>query len=123
MKKLLLLYIFTIVAFTVSCSSSSDEDKNLKVLKWGPDQVKAGTVPNKQPDGKMGLWIDVSSTEGIGEVQILVEGRPSPTAIQPKTITTGIAPEELSVVGDKKIEIKVNNTGQIIPVGVLKVTP
>lgn len=122
MKKILLLSIFTIITFVSACSYNN-ESSSLKILKWGPDEAKIGTIPNKQPDGKMGIWIDVLSTEGIGEVQVLFAGKPQPTVIEPKLITAGVVPEDISVAGDKKIEIKLVSTGQIIPVGTFKIVP
>ena len=117
MKKIILL-IFIVVAFSSSCGSES-----LKILKWGPNEAKIGTIPNKQPDGKMGIWIDVNTTEGLGDIQILFAGKPAPTAVQPKLVTAGITPEEFAIAGDKTIEMKIVSTGQIIPVGNFKVIP
>jgi len=129
MKKIFLLFAFATIAFVSSCSSdgssgkSNNVFKTLKVLRWGPTEAKIGTIENKQPDGKMGIWIDVPSTEGIGEVQVLFDGHPEVTAIEPKLITAGVSPEELTVAGDKKIEIKSVPTGETLPVGTFKLTP
>lgn len=137
MKKILLLVIFTIVVFISGCetdspntsdkSSNTTSDKfsnKLKVLKWGPEEpLKIGTIPNKQPDGKMGVWINVSSTAGLGEMQVLFNGHPMLTAISPNGMTAGIPPEEISTAGDKKVEIQSISTKEIIPVGTLKVIP
>lgn len=120
MKKILLLSVLTIAAFISSCSSSSSPN-TLKILKWGPDEAKIGTIPNKQPDGKMGIWIDVNSTEGLGDIQILFGGKTMPTAVQPKLVTAGVATEEFSIKGEKKVEIKIVNTNEIIPVGNFKI--
>ena len=120
MKKIILLSVFTIIAFVSSCDSDNSS-KPLKVLKWGPNEAKIGTITNKQPDGKMGIWIDVSSTEGLGEIQILFAGKPQPSAVSPKVVTCGVSPEELAVAGDKTIELKIVSTGQVIPVGNFKV--
>ena len=38
----------------------------------------------------MGIWLDVSSTEGIGEIQILFAGKTMPTTVEPKLITAGV---------------------------------
>ncbi len=123
MKKILLICTFTMLFMFAACNAGS-ESNGVKIVKWGPlEPLKIGTIPNKQPDGKMGLWIDVESTEGMGEIQILFEGRPQPTAVQPKLVTAGIDPSDISAAGDKKIEIKMVSTGQIILVGTLKVIP
>ena len=122
MRNLVLVSIFLLIAFVFGCETKQPGD--LKVIKWGPDEpLKVGTIPNKQADGKMGIWIEVSSTAGMGEMQVLFVGKPAPTAVQAKLITSGISPEDLAAAGDKKIEIKVVSTGQIIPVGTLKVIP
>ena len=120
MKNLMLIAILGTIIFFASCESNNSN--TLKVLKWGPNEVtKIGAIPNKQPDGKMGIWIDVSSTEGLGEIQILFAGKPEPTAVSPKLVTCGVSPEEISIAGDKTIELKIVKTGQVIQVGNFRV--
>lgn len=127
MKKqsLLVFLLLANATFILSCKTSSDPSDfyNFKVTKWGPDEAKIGTVPNKQPDGKLGIWMDVPSTEEYGELQILFDGQPEPTATTREHVTCGITPEEISGVGEKKVELKQLSTGKIIQVGTFKVIP
>lgn len=123
MKKIGLFFVFTIIAIMLGCQSNDNLSNSINVLKWGPNETKLGTIPNKQPDGKMGLWIDVSSTEGFGELQVLFAEKTVPTVIQPKLITAGIPPEEIAAPGDKTVKIKQLSTGNIVSVGVFKVLP
>ena len=124
MKKILLLSVLVLIAFISGCDFNSNSlGSKLKVLRWGPDNAKIGDVPNKQPDGKMGIWIDVNSTEGLGELQVLFGGKPMPTAIHPKLVTAGVATENFSEVGEKKVEIQSMSTGESINVGNFKILP
>lgn len=95
----------------------------LKVNSWEPDSTKAGVVPNVQPDGGMGIWIEVLSTRNLGKAEVLFAGRPAKiTAVQVKLITAFISPEELAAPGNKEVAIKQISTGNVFPVGTFKVS-
>lgn len=127
MKILVIFLTIFFVTFVSNCSLNNESKgiliNRLKINRWGPEDTKVGEVPNKQPDGKMGIWIDVSSTEGIGEVQVLFGGKSMVTAIEPKLITAGVPAQELSTAGNKKVEIQSLETGETIAVGTFKVNP
>jgi hypothetical protein len=70
----------------------------------------------------MGVWIKVSETKDIGEVQVLFDGiAAKKTSVQKKLITAEISPEQLSAAGKKEIVIKKLVTNELIPVGVFDV--
>lgn len=93
-----------------------------RVNNWGPQSTKAEINPNKQPDGSMGIWIEVSGAQGLGEVQVLFSGNPAKsTSVQGKLITAAIGVDQLSITGDKEIAVKQIETGKIFSVGTFKV--
>ena len=95
---------------------------DLKVTNWGPQETKVGVVPNPQPDGNMGLWIQVNDTQGLGEVQVLFGGQPGSTAVVvDKVITIAVAPAQLAAAGDKDIVIKQVSSQKAFPVGTFKI--
>ena len=133
MKKLTLISILSIVSVVSACSKfESNNEKpplaaspalELKVINWGPQSAKIGFNPNKQPDGSLGIWIETSGTQGLGEAQVLFDGQPGKlTAFQEKLITTAISVDQIAVPGDKDIVIKQVGTGKLYPVGIFKVT-
>ena len=94
----------------------------LNVYNWGPQTAEIGAIPNKQPDGSMGIWIEVSDTQGLGDAQVIFDGKPAKTtSVQDKLITAAIFPEQLKVSGNKKIYIKQSKTGKLFTVGIFKV--
>jgi hypothetical protein len=138
MKKILLLSVFVFTLLALGCqpdvtpnntasnnttSNNTASAKTLKVLSWGPDQAKVGEIPNKQPNGKMGIWIQVDTTVGLGDMQVTFAGHPVTTAEQPKLVTAGVPPEDIATPGDKTIELKLLSTGEVIPIGTFKVVP
>ena len=70
----------------------------------------------------MGIWIEVSRAQGLGEIQVLFSGKPvMATFVQEKVITAEIAPEQLSEPGKKEVVIKQVATNKLFPVGVFDV--
>lgn len=98
---------------------------NLQVVGWGPQTANVGAeVPNKQPDGQMGLWIKVNSTEGLGEAQVLFGGQAAEKiVVTPDLITAAIPPAWINAAGDKTVEIKQVGSQKTFAVGTLKVLP
>ena len=95
---------------------------NLGISNWGPQTTSAGLIPNKQTNGEMGIWIEVTGEQGLGEVQILFSGQPGQsTSSQTKIITATIAPESFLRVGNYEISIRQTSTGKVFPVGVFTV--
>ena len=95
---------------------------DLKVTNWGPQETKVGVVPNPQPDGSMGIWIQVSDTKGLGETQVLFGGQAGTQAVvKDQLITVAIAPSQLGHPGDKEIVIKQVSAQRTFPVGTFKI--
>ena len=133
MKNLTVITIFAIATILSACDKTEQANQKtsvaasptfeLKVVNWGSQSTKVGTNPGKQADGSMGLWIEVSGTQGLGEAQVLFSGQPAKsTSVQEKLITAAIASDQLAVAGDKEVAIKQIGTGKLFPVGILKVT-
>lgn len=134
MKHVTLIGILAVAAAVSGCDKPDQANQKLptstapltelKVTGWGPQAAPVGTVPNKQPDGNMGIWIQVAGTQGLGEVQISFAGQAvkSPV-IQEKLITIAVAPNQLAEPGDKEITIKQTATNNVFKVGVFKVVP
>jgi hypothetical protein len=98
-------------------------ERKITVSSWGPQTAVAGTNPNKQPDGSVGIWIQVSNTQRLRSAQVIFDEKPaSNTSVQDNLITFAIRPEQLKTSGNKKIYIKQARTGRKIPVGVFVVT-
>lgn len=95
---------------------------NLKIGNWGPQSINAGVIPNKQANGSMGIWIEVSGGQGLGEAQVLFSGQPAKsTSVQTKLITAAIAPGNFSQVGKNEISIRQVSTGKVFHVGMFNV--
>lgn len=133
MKNLTVITILSIAAILSACDKTEQTNQKapvaaspafeLKVVNWGPQSAKIGTNPNKQPDGSMGIWIEVAGTQGLGEAQVLFSGQPAKsTSVQEKLITAAIATDQLAVAGDKEVAIKQSGTGKLFPVGIFKAT-
>lgn len=132
--KFIKVALFVSVAVLAACSKN-DVPANkpsaaavsaveLKVGNWGPQSSTAGDIPNKQPDGSLGLWIQVSGEQGLGDMQVLFAGQPAKaTAVQDKLITAAISPEQLAQTGNKEVVIKQVSTGKTFSVGTFNVTP
>ena len=133
MNQLTLLAILSLAAILSACdngtspqqktSATTTTSVDLKVINWGPQSTKVGVNPNNQPGGAMGIWIEVSGTQGVGEVQLLVAGQPAMAVVQEKLITAAIAPEQFAEPGKKEVVIKQISTNKLFPVGVFDVQP
>lgn len=117
MKNLTTIGILAIAAILSACekpeqanqktSVSTSPTFELKVINWGPQSTKVGTNPNKQPDGNMGVWIEVAGTQGLGEAQVIFGGQPAKvTFVLEKNVNAAISTEQLSQAGNKEVVIK-----------------
>lgn len=96
----------------------------LRILNWGPRSAPAGTVPNAQPDGAAGIWVQVANADDIGDVRMTLDGKPaSSTGVSPGAITAAFAPALFSAEGTHEIAIEQLSTGKVIKVGSFSVTP
>jgi hypothetical protein len=103
-------------------SKALPQSIELNVYNWGPQAAEVGTIPNKQPDGSMGIWFKVSDTQSLGDAQVIFDGKPAKeTSVQDKLITALISSEQLKVPGDRKIYIRLSKTGKLLPLGVFNV--
>jgi hypothetical protein len=113
--------------FEIKClkerlASLSSINFSLKVVNWGPRSAKVGTIPNKQPDGSMGIWIEVLATQGLVDAQVIFGGLPAKvTSIMEKHVNAAIAIEQLNQAGDKEVVIIQISTGKTYPVGIFTV--
>lgn len=133
MKSLTRISILTFAILLSACDKTEQASQktsvavpptsDLKVVNWGPQSGKIGTNPNKQSDGSMGIWIEVTGTQGFGEAQVLFAGQPAKaTSVQEKLVTAAIATDQLAVAGDKEVVIKQIGTGKLFPIGIFKAT-
>lgn len=97
------------------------EETNLIVNDWGPKSMKFGEIPNKQPNGNLGIWINVTGEKGIGEARVLFGDYSGHAAISDGLITTCVPPEQLTVKSSIEIFIKQISTGKIIPIGSFRI--
>lgn len=96
----------------------------LRVLNWGPRSTPAGTVPNAQPDGSAGIWIQVADAEDVGDVRVLFDGLPaSVTGVAPGSITAAVPAARFTMAGNHEVAIEQVATGKSIAVGSFSVTP
>lgn len=94
----------------------------LKINNWGPQSSKAGQIPNKQPDGSMGIWISVPSTKNFGEAQVVFGGQPARvTSVQENAINAAVDGNLLKQAGVKEVMVKQISTGKLITVGQFKI--
>lgn len=128
MKHLTSIGILTIAIILSACGKTEKDNQKtsvtspptfeLKIVNWGPQSAKVGTNPNKQPDGNMGVWIEVAGTHGLGEAQVIFGGQPAKaTSVQEKNVNAAISTEQLSKAGTKEVVIKQIATRKTYVVG------
>lgn len=94
----------------------------LSVTSWGPQTTVAGVIENRQANGGMGMWIDVANTQGLGEAEVLFDGKPGKHInVDSKLITVEIAPEQIATAGKYAVAVKQVSTGKLFPVGEFEV--
>ena len=103
---------------------SITEFKDFKVLNWGPQEIIQGEIPNIQPNGGAGIWIQISGGTKLGDVNVMLDDQlVKETVSRPDLITASISPESFKTPGEKTLYIKQAGTGNILVVGKLKVNP
>jgi len=101
---------------------NASSDLDLDVFNWGPQTAELGTVPNLQADGNMGIWIEVSDTTALGELQVTFDGKlANSVVVQKKLITVSIASEYLKSPGGKEMVIEQVRGGNKKVIGTFKV--
>lgn len=106
--------------FNCDCLVYKLRDQEFTGIHWGPQSTTINTVPNIQPDGSAGIWIQVDDTNGYGELQVQFDGQPANfTVVQDNLITAAISPELFSQSGNFDITVKQITTGNEFPIGTL----
>lgn len=96
----------------------------MRILNWGPRSAPVGTVPNAQPDGTAGIWVQVANASDIGDVRMTLDGKPAlSTGVSPTAVTAAFPPTLFSTEGTHEIAIEQFFTGKVIKVGTFSVTP
>jgi hypothetical protein len=96
----------------------------MRILNWGPRSAPAGTVPNVQPDGAAGIWVQVADASDIGDVRMTLDGKPAlSTGVSLAAVTAAFPPAFFSTEGTHEIAIEQLFTGAVIKVGTFSVTP
>jgi hypothetical protein len=98
------------------------KDINLHVLDWGPRSTQAGIVPNRQPDGGVGVWIKIGkiNIEDVGPVNVYFSGRPGDGNYMDSNgelIASSIPPRLFKKAGKYSVDLKQLSTGKMFHVG------
>ncbi|WP_153098809.1 hypothetical protein [Paraburkholderia hayleyella] len=95
---------------------------NLSVEDFGPKFTTAGVNPNKQPDGSIGLWIKVNSTQGFSQAQVYFDDKAAlATSVEDKIITAAIDPKYISKPGKHVLTLRLPSRDDIQQIGVFEV--
>lgn len=129
-----LAILSVIAAFTLTgCNDNSAEQAkqqaaakpaaDMKLGNWGPQETPAGTPFNQQPNGKSGLWIEVTGLDLTAGAQVLFGDQPlDDVTVSDKLVTAAVAPALLQTAGDRKVVVVENGSKRQLPVGTFKVT-
>jgi len=112
--------IFRVIFFAITSIvlvSCGGDRSAVQVANWGPQSLTVGAIPNKQPDGGMGLWVEVTRSGGDVDYQIYFNGAPQRTSVTDKGMTTSIPPSQLTQPGNMDVTIKHSATGRVFSVG------
>ena len=96
---------------------------NVKIIDWGPQSTTVGVNPNVQPGGELGIWIRLSSTKELGEVQLMFNGQPAlvTTVVDDGLITAAVAADQLHAIGKKELTLLQTQTKKNVQIGVFTV--
>lgn len=98
----------------------------LQVMDWGPRAARAGSVPNEQPDGGMGLWIRFDHPElgALGPLRVLFAGHAAPTTHVHRErglVTTSIPRSLVLRSGSHEVTLEETGTGATLRIGSFEV--
>ncbi len=82
-------------------------NKTLEIYNWGPQETIVGIIPNLQPDGNAGIWIETGITKGLGKLEVCIDGVPIHTEVTTNLITASIPKEYFQET--KKLTISIQN--------------
>ena len=89
---------------------------------WGPQSAVAGEIPNLQPGGTAGIWIQAEVDAEVGDLRLYFDGQPaSVTSLGPGTITAAVPAALFEKPGVKNIHLLQVLTGTMLPVGQFEV--
>lgn len=114
----------TIAAFLGACDRQEGASSDaISFTTWGPQSAEIGSVPNQQPDGGMGVWIEVSGKKNLGDFQVFFDGKPLGVfGGGDQSITASVPPALLGAVGSKEIAVKRLKDGKLFVVGSFIIT-
>jgi hypothetical protein len=112
--------VFALATLVMSCDKEIPE---LRIGNWGPQSMVLGEIPNIQPDGGLGLWIEVTGGEGPTDIQIIFDGVPLHTAVHERVSTVSVPPARLKQPGNRDVALRQVSTGKLFPVGIFVIKP
>lgn len=122
LRRLFVVSAFLGVLVAAGCSGES-RDLELKVGNWGPQSKVVGEIPNRQPKGEIGLWIQVTGKKKV-EYDVIFDGKPLGIVGGDTDLITAAIPVELTeAVGAKDIYIQEIVTGKRFFVGKFVTNP
>lgn len=122
-KIAIFIYILTLVIvilYTLFIAYKIITNNKLEVYNWGPKTAVTQTIPNLQPDGNAGLWIQTSMTRGLGNLSVHINDKLVRTEVANKLITASIDKEYFSSKNELVITLK-SNKGYKFNVGVITI--
>lgn len=93
-------------------------EDSFRVLGWGPQSARIGSVPNRQPGGNMGIWIKFDGDLDPEGLDVLVGAKTaSSTVLRPGLVTAGIDPSFIDQDGPASYEVAIGSHGRRLHVG------
>lgn len=105
-------------AASATGATESENPAELSIVRWGANKTQAGEAFNVQPDGKSGMWFQLSSAPPLGKIAGTIGGKPLISVVAKGNIVAGTVPADyLSTPGTYPVVITIATTGQKIEVG------
>jgi hypothetical protein len=110
-------YNLFMIFLLISCSQKESNQDQLKILTWGPQNKVIGEVPNIQPNGDIGLWIEVSGKSKDSYSVIFNDKQLETVNAAENLITAAIPIGYTESIGEKDIYIEEIGSNNKIFVG------
>ena len=110
----------TRTAEAVSVSKTNAALPGITIINWGPQSAVQGENPNRQPDGGVGIWIQIRGSNTLIDPKVVFDGQPAITITQGKLITASVNSSHIKDVGKKTVLIQQKNEPKIF-VGLFEV--
>jgi hypothetical protein len=95
---------------------------SFKLVDWGPRTTALGLIPNKQPDGNIGIWIKFDGTLNPSRLELLVDGLPAiRTVLQDGLVTAAVDASAVRNPSRRTLEVALRSDGKNIPIGIFRV--